>query len=99
MSHLAQANTKTQPDATEGDINMSPARDAYMQRPLGEMTRRLLERDAAAFLHQSLSTPCMNTLAGARGDLLIDTDGVNCSTSTATAPTRSVMRTPGSSRR
>lgn len=75
MSHLARANTKTQPDATEGDINMSPARDAYMQRPLGEMTRRLLERDAAAFLHQSLSSPCMNALAGARGDLLIDTDG------------------------
>jgi 4-aminobutyrate aminotransferase len=35
----------------------------------------LLARDARVFLHQSLSTPCLNALAGAGGASITDTEG------------------------
>ena len=38
-------------------------------------TRALLDRDAAAYLHQSLSTPCFDALAEADGIWLVDTEG------------------------
>jgi 4-aminobutyrate aminotransferase len=38
-------------------------------------TRRLLADDAAGFLHQSLSTPCLNAVVGARGLYLEDMQG------------------------
>ncbi len=38
-------------------------------------TRALLDRDAAAFLHQSLSTPCLDALVEAEGIWLTDVEG------------------------
>ena len=38
-------------------------------------TRALLDRDSAAYLHQSLSTPCFDALAEADGIWLVDTEG------------------------
>ena len=38
-------------------------------------TRDLLDRDAAAYLHQSLSTPCFDALVEAQGIWLVDADG------------------------
>lgn len=57
---------------TEGDSNRSPAR-ARWQAGTDAETRALLERDSATFLHQSLSTPCLNTIARAEGIWIEDT--------------------------
>lgn len=58
----------------EGDTNRD--REALIQkRPADTASKRLLERDDARFLHQSLSTPCMNVLKGAKGVYLIDQAG------------------------
>jgi 4-aminobutyrate aminotransferase len=56
----------------EGDLNLSPARRAWAAEHIDDATRRELDADAALFLHQSLSTPCLNVLAGARGAELED---------------------------
>ena len=60
---------------SEGDRNTSPEREAWQAAMLDDATRALLARDAAAFLHQSLSTPCLNALSGASGLVLVDMQG------------------------
>ncbi|MGC4017355.1 MAG: aspartate aminotransferase family protein [Luteolibacter sp.] len=60
------------PSATEGDINGTPERARWQERHVDADTRRELDRDAACFLHQSMSTPCLNVLKGAEGIHLID---------------------------
>ncbi len=62
-------------DRSEGDINLSDRRSAWQDRHLDDATRRLLQEDARWFLHQSLSTPCLNALQGAAGAWLTDTAG------------------------
>lgn len=61
-----QGNTRDT-DSTEGDLNLSPHRQAWQRGALDGATRTWLERDAQAFLHQSLSTPCLDVLAGCEG--------------------------------
>lgn len=61
-------------DVSEGDVNLGARRAEYVQGHPAS-TRDLLHRDAEVFLHQSLSTPCMNTLQGARGTVLVDGSG------------------------
>ncbi|QOJ01948.1 MAG: aspartate aminotransferase family protein [Phycisphaeraceae bacterium] len=63
------------PDASEGDVNLSPRRGEYLARAHGPDTLALLQRDARVYLHQSLSTPCLNALASARGSVLTDLGG------------------------
>jgi len=58
----------------EGDVNLSPRRERWLQG-LGEQTRELLAADERVFLRQSLSTPCLNALAGVHGSQLKDLDG------------------------
>jgi 4-aminobutyrate aminotransferase len=60
---------------SEGDINLSPHRAAWMAEHLNAETQRWLEEDAKWFLHQSLSTPCLNVLRGCRGAVLEDWQG------------------------
>ena len=62
-------------DASEGDVNVSPLRDAWQRSHAGADTRALLDRDSKAFLHQSLSTPCLSALAESEGIWLTDTEG------------------------
>ena len=62
-------------DASEGDVNVSPLREAWQRSHVGAGTRALLDRDSQAFLHQSLSTPCLNALAESEGIWLTDTEG------------------------
>jgi 4-aminobutyrate aminotransferase len=62
------------PAASEGDINRSPLRAAW-RRNLSEETRRLLDEDERYFIHQSLSTPCLDVIERAEGALLIDVEG------------------------
>jgi 4-aminobutyrate aminotransferase len=59
----------------EGDINLSPRRAAWQAGHIGDATRQLLEADARHFLHQALSTPCLDALAEADGIYLTDVEG------------------------
>jgi 4-aminobutyrate aminotransferase len=65
----------TNADRSEGDINLSPARLAWQAEYIDAETRTLLDDDAAVFLHQALSTPCLNAIESAEGIYLIDTAG------------------------
>jgi len=60
---------------SEGDLNTTPLRAAWAAEHVGEEARAWLARDAAAFLHQSLSTPCLNVLQGADGAHIEDLAG------------------------
>jgi len=60
---------------TEGDVNLSPARQEWREQNVSESSRELLARDDRAFLHQSLSTPCLTALVGCEGSYLIDERG------------------------
>lgn len=60
---------------SEGDLNLSPRRAAWAAEAIGPETRALLDRDAAVFLHQSLSTPCLNVLRAADGAHIEDLEG------------------------
>ncbi len=59
---------------TEGDVNSSPARQAWTAR-LGTEARALLAEDERYFFRQSLSTPCLDVLEGAAGATLVDVGG------------------------
>ena len=60
---------------TEGEANTSAARADWAAREGDETARALLDRDAAAFLHQSLSSPCAATIAKAEGIWIEDIAG------------------------
>ncbi|WP_299862754.1 aspartate aminotransferase family protein [uncultured Hoeflea sp.] len=60
---------------TEGESNTSAARQAWAAKHPDAATRDLLKRDADAFLHQSLSSPCVSTIAKAEGIWIEDTAG------------------------
>jgi len=60
---------------SEGDLNLSPARKAWAASHVDTETQALLDEDARYFLHQSLSTPCLNVVQGCGGSYLKDTQG------------------------
>ncbi|MEL6800140.1 MAG: aspartate aminotransferase family protein, partial [Pseudomonadota bacterium] len=60
---------------TEGESNTSPARRDWTRQAHDPATAALLKRDADAFLHQSLSSPCVSTIAKAEGIWIEDTAG------------------------
>ncbi|HLV79265.1 MAG TPA: aspartate aminotransferase family protein [Chthonomonadaceae bacterium] len=67
-----------QPDEiplSEGDVNLSPRRREWQREALDDATRRWLAEDARAFLHQSLSTPCLDVLTACEGIYLEDLQG------------------------
>src|SRR5213593_494024 len=59
---------------SEGDLNLSPHRRAWAAENISAATRRLLEEDARYFLHQSLSTPCLNALKSCRDAWIEDVE-------------------------
>ncbi|MFH1911652.1 MAG: aminotransferase class III-fold pyridoxal phosphate-dependent enzyme, partial [Pseudomonadota bacterium] len=63
------------PEAEQGDINTTPARQRYWERNLSGEARRWFEEDARHFLHQSLSTPVLNVIVKADGAWLEDLNG------------------------
>jgi len=63
------------PSQSEGDVNRSPRRTAWQREHLDDAARTLLARDDAAFLHQSVSTPCLNGIARAEGIWIEDLAG------------------------
>ena len=64
-----------QADLTEGDVNLSDRRRGWQLANVDDATRDTLARDAQAFLHQSLSTPCLTELTGCDGIYLSDAAG------------------------
>ena len=60
---------------SEGDLNLSPQRRAWADEHIGASARELLEADAEYFLHQSLSTPCLNVLRRVEGAWIEDVEG------------------------
>ncbi len=60
---------------TEGDINLSPHREQFQAEQLSKATRQLLAEDAKHFLHQAMSTPCLNALRSAEGAWVEDVEG------------------------
>ena len=60
---------------SEGDLNLSPQRRAWAAQHISTATRELLEEDAKWFLHQSLSTPCLNVLRRVEGAWIEDIEG------------------------
>ncbi|HLK27565.1 MAG TPA: aspartate aminotransferase family protein [Puia sp.] len=59
---------------TEGDVNFSQARKNWLST-LNSATKEMLDEDAEVFLHQSLSTPCLDVLESCEGIYLTDTSG------------------------
>lgn len=60
---------------TEGDINLTLARTAWFESEVDEDTKRLLEKDARYFLHQSMSTPCLDVLKNCEGSYIENISG------------------------
>src|SRR5262245_1041278 len=60
--------------SAEGNINLSVGREAWRAK-LNAETRALLDADAEVFLHQSLSTPCLDVVESASGCELVTLSG------------------------
>lgn len=63
------------PNLAEGDVNLSPRRKQWAAKHIDKQTATLLEQDQRYFLHQSLSTPCLNAVKGSAGIYLDDLQG------------------------
>ncbi|MEI8595682.1 aspartate aminotransferase family protein [Photobacterium sp. Hal280] len=61
--------------ACEGDINTSSARARWVNSISDRQTQVLLEADSQYFLHQAMSTPCLDALESAEGIYLTDVAG------------------------
>ena len=72
---MTPASSPLGPCPSEGESNQSPGRRHWQRRHLDAATRLLLQRDEEVFLRQSLSTPCIDVLAGAAGSSLADVEG------------------------
>ena len=65
----------SKPTQAEGESNSSPRRQAWTKANISEDSQKLLQRDADAFLHQSVSTPCLSVITKAEGIFIEDADG------------------------
>ncbi|MDO6708743.1 aspartate aminotransferase family protein [Photobacterium sp. 1_MG-2023] len=61
--------------ACEGDTNTSPSRARWTETHADPATQQLLTEDSQYFLHQAMSTPCLDALASADGIYLTDVAG------------------------
>jgi 4-aminobutyrate aminotransferase len=66
---------KPTPTQSEGESNTSSRRETWATKTHSDDTNKVLARDAAHFLHQSVSTPCLSVIAKAEGPWIEDTDG------------------------
>ncbi len=60
---------------TEGDINQSASRSAWYKIIAHAETQNYLKEDAQYFLHQSMSTPCLDVLQSCEGIYVTDLTG------------------------
>lgn len=69
------SNNELERFRAEGDLNLSPQRRVWSDEHIGAQARALLAEDAKYFLHQSLSTPCLNVLRHVEGAWIEDIEG------------------------
>jgi 4-aminobutyrate aminotransferase len=74
-SNMVNRRPKEFSSQSEGDVNLSLRRAQWQAANLEDETRVLLEEDAQYFLHQSLSTPCLNALRACEGIYIEDLSG------------------------
>ncbi|MFA0523418.1 aspartate aminotransferase family protein [Vibrio sp. 10N.222.52.C3] len=60
---------------SEGDVNTTAAREKWNESLNDDATQTMLKRDSDVFLHQAMSTPCLDTLEAAEGIYIQDTTG------------------------
>src|SRR5262245_34888997 len=60
---------------TEGDINLSANRQLWQEQHNNTDTTQILSEDADVFVHQAMSTPCLNALRAANGSWIEDVEG------------------------
>src|SRR5215213_8162756 len=65
----------TTPSESESDTNQSTQRRAWADKNFDAEAQTLLAEDEKYFLHQSVSTPCLNAVAKAEGIWIEDTAG------------------------
>ncbi len=70
-----QTSYATVPAGAEGDVNHSPLRKSWQDKHLDNSSRDLLNRDSDAFLHQSVSTPCLMGVKKVEGIWIEDVAG------------------------
>jgi len=75
FSNAARSPQQKAPGQSESDINTSGRRQLWADKNIEGLTRALLARDEAAFLHQSVSTPCLNAIVRAEGIWIEDIAG------------------------
>lgn len=75
FSTLEKLNRSPNYDLAEGDSNLSFFRRKWHTAQINAETRQWLAGDEQYFLHQSLSTPCLNVLESCRGSILTDIQG------------------------
>ena len=74
MDHINHVRHNTE-SVVEGDINLTSARGAWLKEEIDDQTKELLEKDAQYFLHQSMSTPCLDVLKNCEGSYLESVSG------------------------
>jgi len=72
---IVRRTYKQSSERTEGDVNLSPRRHAWTKKYIDESTAQILAEDERYFLHQSLSTPCLNVICESKGIYLQDMQG------------------------
>jgi len=72
---VVNGNDRIAKDRSEGDLNVSSRRKEWAARNIDAETQKWLDEDARYFLHQSLSTPCLNVLTACDGVYLEDLQG------------------------
>lgn len=60
---------------SEGDLNISPLRRDWARDHIDAETQHWLDEDAKYFIHQALSTPCLDVLRGCHGIEIEDLQG------------------------
>lgn len=60
---------------SEGDVNLDDSRAEWVKNNIPSETQNILKRDSEVFLHQSLSTPCLNALQSCSGSTITDLSG------------------------
>lgn len=74
MSKLDIDGHSRTPAQSEGESNLSSYRKVWNDH-LGSITQAAVEKDAACFIHQSISTPCLSAIKKAEGIWIEDLDG------------------------
>ncbi|RIV46433.1 aspartate aminotransferase family protein [Flagellimonas pelagia] len=74
MDHMKHDRHNAE-SVVEGDINLTSARGEWLKEEVNDQTKELLEKDAKYFLHQSMSTPCLDVLKNCEGSYLENISG------------------------